>query len=59
MKLLNITLMDWPLHIAYDGAVTVIQEFDANLCTPLLVQDTPTISAVSPVRALTQVAQNY
>ena len=51
----NVSLTDWSLHVAYDGAVTVIQEFDANLCTPLLVPDTPTLSATSPVRASTQV----
>ena len=50
--------MDWTLHIVYDGVVTVIQEFDANLGTPLLVPDTPTLLAPSPIRTTTQVALN-
>ena len=47
-----------PLHVTYDAVVTVIQEFDANLCTPLLVPDTPTLLAASPVGTLTQVTLN-
>ena len=41
--------MHWPLHIAYGGASTVIQEFNVNLHTPLLGPDIPT---ALPVRAL-------
>ena len=52
------SLVDWPLHVAYDGAVTVIQEFDVNLHTPLLVPDTPTLLATLPVGASTQVSWN-
>ena len=48
-----------PLCISYDRVVTVIQEFDANLCTSLLVPDTPTPSAASPVGTSTQVTLNY
>ena len=54
----NVSLADWPFHVAYDGAVTVIQEFNANLCTPLLVPNTPALLASSSVRATTQVTWN-
>ena len=41
--------MDWPLHIVHGEAVTVIQEFDANQCTPPPVPDTPALLAISQV----------
>ena len=51
-------LQTGPLCIPYDGAVTVIQEVDANLCTPLLLPDTPTLSATSPFGTSAQVSLN-
>ena len=35
-----------PLHIIYDGVITVIQELNGVLCTSLLGPDTPALLAV-------------
>ena len=40
---------DWPLHVAFDGAVTVIQEFNASLCTPFWVLGTPAHQSLNQV----------
>ena len=40
-----------PSYCMHGEVVTVIQEFNANLCTPLLVPDTPTPLAALPVGA--------
>ena len=53
----KVSLVHWLLYIVYGGAVTVIQEVDANLHTPLLVPDTPAPFAALPARVLCRAVQ--